>query len=34
MEYILILLGVAIVGYVLFSKHKEFVKEQIKKLID
>jgi len=30
MEYLLILLGVAIVGYVLFSKHKDFIKDKIK----
>jgi len=30
MEYILILLGVGIVGYVIFLKHKDFVKDKIK----
>jgi len=30
MEYILILLGVGIVGYVIFSKHKDFIKDKIK----
>jgi hypothetical protein len=30
MEYILILLGVGIVGYVIFKKHKDFIKDKIK----